>query len=175
MILPGVVLTGITFPGVMVHELAHELMCRVTRTKVLDVCYYRFGNPAGYVLSEKPSNVWKSLLISFVPFLLNSVAGFLLGLASAAVYRTHGRIDVISTMLFYLGVSLAFHAFPSLQDAKAIDDELWKPQTSLVAKILCAPIVFLFAVKAVLDFVLLDMIWGLAVGGVLPFLWLGVR
>ena len=174
MILPSFVLAGITFPGVMVHELAHELMCRATKTKVLEVCYFRLGNPAGYVLSEKASSVWKSLLISFVPFVFNSVAGFLIGLASATVYRMEGHFGVVATILFYLGMSLAFHAFPSLQDAKVIDDELWRRETSLFAKIICAPVVFVFAVKAVVDNMLVDMIWGIAIGGILPFLWLGI-
>ncbi len=175
MFLPGIVLTGITFPGVMAHELAHELMCRATKTKVLDVCYYRWGNPAGYVLHEKPANVWKSLLISLVPFVFNSTTGFLLGMASAALYRSAGHLDFFSISLFYLGVSFAFHAFPSLQDVKAIDDELWKKETSLVAKLVCAPVVFIFGVNAVLNFVVVNMIFGLAVGGILPALLLGVR
>jgi hypothetical protein len=175
MILPGVVLSGITFPGVMVHEFAHELMCHLTGTRVLKVCYFRLGDSSGYVLSEKPSNIWKSFLISFVPFIFNSGTGFLSGLASAAFYREAGRFDFVSATLFYLGVALAFHAFPSLQDAKVIDDELWKKETGLVAKFICAPVVLLFALKAIVDLVLLDMIWGLTLGGIFPFLYLGIR
>jgi hypothetical protein len=175
MILPGIVLTGITFPGVVVHEFAHALMCRVTQTKIKKVCYFRLGNPSGYVVSEKPSNIWKSLIISFIPFIFNSASGFIFGAASAAAYKAEGHFGVISMVLFYLGISLAFHAFPSLQDAKAIDDDLGKKETSILAKIVCAPIVFIFALKAVLNFTIIDMIWGLCVGGILPFVWLGIK
>lgn len=44
--IPGQLIAALTFPGVIVHEMAHQLFCRLFRVAVLDVCYFRFG-PAG--------------------------------------------------------------------------------------------------------------------------------
>ena len=52
-IIPGWLIALVTFPGVIVHEAAHFLFCRLRRVAVFDVCYLRFGNPAGYVIHSK--------------------------------------------------------------------------------------------------------------------------
>jgi hypothetical protein len=44
--IPGQLIALLTFPGVIVHELGHQLMCRFLRVAVLDVCYFRVGRPA---------------------------------------------------------------------------------------------------------------------------------
>lgn len=41
MIIPGFLISIATFPGVIVHEAAHQLFCRLTKVAVLDVCYFR--------------------------------------------------------------------------------------------------------------------------------------
>lgn len=41
-------ITLVTFPGVIVHEAAHMLFCRVRRVAVLDVCFLRFEDPVGH-------------------------------------------------------------------------------------------------------------------------------
>ena len=51
-IIPGVLVSAVTFPGVVVHEAAHMLFCRIRGVAVLDVCFFRFGNPAGYVVHD---------------------------------------------------------------------------------------------------------------------------
>ncbi len=67
--IPGQLISIITFPGVIVHEYAHQLFCKITKTVVLDVCYFRVGNPAGYVVHENPRKLSSHLLIDIGPFL----------------------------------------------------------------------------------------------------------
>jgi hypothetical protein len=38
--IPGPLIALATFPGVIVHELAHQLFCRWFRIPVLNVCYF---------------------------------------------------------------------------------------------------------------------------------------
>ena len=83
MIIPGVLISLLTFPGVIVHELAHQIFCRLTNTAVLDVCYFRLGNPSGYVLHEKPKNAGINILIGVGPFFLNSILGAIIALPAA--------------------------------------------------------------------------------------------
>ncbi len=44
----------VTFPGVIVHEFGHALFCFITRVRVLEICWFRLGDPLGYVIHEKP-------------------------------------------------------------------------------------------------------------------------
>jgi hypothetical protein len=48
--IPGPVIAAITFPGVILHETAHLFFCKLFKLQVYNVCYFRFGNPAGFVL-----------------------------------------------------------------------------------------------------------------------------
>jgi len=60
MFIPGKVVSLLTFPGVIVHELAHKIFCEMAGVQVYEVCYFRFGNPAGYVKHEPVSELIKS-------------------------------------------------------------------------------------------------------------------
>ena len=44
MIFPGLFVSILTFPGVIVHELAHQLFCYMCNIKVNKVVYFQFGN-----------------------------------------------------------------------------------------------------------------------------------
>ena len=66
-IIPGQLISLATFPGVIVHEAGHMLFCKLRHVAVLDVCFFRFGNPAGYVVHEPVNRFSTSLLITFGP------------------------------------------------------------------------------------------------------------
>ena len=53
--IPGWLISLVTFPGVVVHEAAHRFFCDVTDTPVYEVSYFRpRGKPAGYVIHGRP-------------------------------------------------------------------------------------------------------------------------
>lgn len=122
MIIPGFIITWITFPGVIVHELAHKLFCHWTGTKVLQVCYFRFGNPAGFVIHEKPATVWTHMLIGIGPLFVNSMLGLAIGLL-ALLFKQ--RAEPLFLGLIWLAISVAMHSFPSTGDAKSIWTAIW--------------------------------------------------
>src|SRR3954465_3606138 len=99
MFIPGILITIITFPGVIVHELAHQLFCRLYRIPVFKVVYFQAKNPAGYVIHEAPSNKWQSVMIGIGPFILNTVLGALIALPSSLPVLTFnhsaGFIDIL--------------------------------------------------------------------------------
>lgn len=66
-----------TFPGVIVHEIAHQFFCRRAGVAVLDACYFRIGNPSGYVVHGYPAKTATIILISIAPFLTNILVGAL--------------------------------------------------------------------------------------------------
>lgn len=134
MFIPGPVISAITFPGVVVHELAHQLFCRFYKVPVFKVVYFQFGNPAGYVLHGPAANKWQSIMISIGPFFLNSILGLLIALPVA--FQRHAFDDAGFTeyLLMYLGISIAMHAFPSTGDANSIWRALKDENTSLLVK-----------------------------------------
>src|SRR5579859_7550774 len=111
MIIPGFIISWLTFPGVMVHELAHKIFCHLTGTKVVKVCYFRLGNPAGYVIHERPTSTWKHILIGIGPLFVNSIAGFLVALLALPLKGPYGDSDPYIAVM-WLAVSIAMHSFP---------------------------------------------------------------
>lgn len=161
--IPGVLITAITFPGVIIHELAHYLFCRFTNTFVYEICFFRFGSPAGYVIHEKPSNSKKTLIISIGPFIVNTILGILITMHSALTIIKFNAGSVVDFIILWLGISIAMHSFPSTGDAKSIMAVLKSKETSLLLKIVCFPIVALIYIGALGSVFWLDLIYGMGV------------
>lgn len=154
--IPGFIITLATFPGVIVHEAAHQLMCRFTGTPVLKVCYFQTGNPAGYVIHDEPSSGWKHFVISVAPFLLNSIVGLLICLPVALA---HEGMSIVNLLLGWVGFSVAMHAFPSTGDANSLWAAIRKPTASWLLRIIAFPVVFVIHIGAVLSVVWFDAIY----------------
>ena len=90
MLIPGWFISIVTFPGVIVHEAAHMLFCRLRRVAVLDVCFFRTGNPAGYVLHEPVADFNTQFLICVGPFIVNSLLCFLICFPAFVPVRVFG-------------------------------------------------------------------------------------
>lgn len=80
MFIPGWLISLLTFPGVIVHEWAHKKFCDWNGVKVEKVVYFRFGNPAGYVMHEEPKKYNQIFWISAGPLIINSVLTIFLGM-----------------------------------------------------------------------------------------------
>jgi hypothetical protein len=161
--IPGILITIITFPGVIVHELAHQLFCRWYKIPVFQVVYFRAANPAGYVIHETVPNKFHHIMISIWPFIINTILGALIAFpAVLPIFRLENP-TFIDYILIYMGVSIAMHAFPSTGDAKSIWEGLKDENTSVLAKIFGYPVVGLIYAGSLGSFFWLDAIYGLAV------------
>lgn len=168
--IPGIVITVLTFPGVIVHELAHQLFCRWFRVPVFEVCYFRVGNPAGYVMHEGATKNYQTVLISVGPFLLNTLLGFLIGLPAALQFQFDSA-NLIDYILIYFGVSIAMHAFPSTGDAASLWEAVMNNEKSnWLTKIAVAPVVGIIYLGALGSFFWLDLLYGIGVAYGLPTL-----
>ncbi|OIB58549.1 DUF3267 domain-containing protein [Natrialba sp. SSL1] len=126
-------------PGVIVHEFAHAVACRLTGARIHEVVYFRFGDPAGYVRHEQPNRYFDAFVIGVAPFLVNTVVAFGALLAFADLVTTTGIVtpssgvfpavdpEVVSRELLaavvalgWLGLVIGVHAFPSTGDANAL-------------------------------------------------------
>jgi len=168
MFIPGFVITLVTFPGVIVHELAHQLFCRWFKVPVFKVVYFQMGNPAGYVLHEAPKNKAQGILISIGPFIINTVVGALISLPAALPVFTFNTAGPLDYLLIYLGVSIAMHAFPSRGDANVIWETMKEGSTPIWVKIIGYPVVGLIYLGALGSFFWLDLLYGVGVAVGLP-------
>jgi hypothetical protein len=167
--IPGVLIAVVTFPGVIVHEMAHQLFCRLCRVAVLDVCYFRVGNPAGYVIHEHPRSPYQHVLIGVGPFLLNTVVGAAIAFPAVTPVLTFSAGGPLDYFLVWLGISVAMHAFPSTGDAASLLQSL-RSQSSVLFKLVATPIVGLIYAGALGSMFWLDAIYGVFVAGLLPTL-----
>jgi len=165
---PGILISILTFPGVIVHELAHQLFCRWFKVPVFNVVYFRVGNPTGYVLHEIVSNKWQSMMISIGPFFINTLIGALIAFPAALPVFKFDNANIFDYLLIYLGVSIAMHAFPSTGDANSIWKDLKESETSIWVKILGYPVVGLIYLGSLGRFFWLDLVYGIAIAVGLP-------
>ncbi len=168
--IPGILITIITFPGVIVHELAHQLFCRLARIPVFKVCYFQFKNPCGYVIHEASENPWKNLIISVGPFILNTVVGaVILVPASIDLFKFSNYGNPLSLLLGWLGLSILMHAFPSSGDAKSLYESVIKNKSvNLLAKIVVFPVIGFIWIGAIGSVFWLDLIYAAAIGYLVP-------
>lgn len=161
--LPGIAISILTFPGVIVHELAHQLFCRLYKVPVFKVVYFQLQNPVGYVLHEPPRDKWKSIMISVGPFIVNTLLGGLIALPAAIPVFKLDSGGPLDYLLIYLGISVAMHAFPSTGDANAILHTIREKDTKLWVKIIGYPVAGVIYLGAIGSFFWLDLLYGIAV------------
>lgn len=156
--IPGILISIITFPGVIIHELAHQIFCRLFRIPVFEVCYFRFANPVGFVIHETTDDPKKNFYISVGPFIVNSVIGLLIVSASPISVLVFNDIsNPLNYVLLWLGFSVLMHSFPSTGDAKHLYESVIKnKEVNLGIKILVFPIVCLIYLGAIGSVIWLD-------------------
>jgi hypothetical protein len=172
--IPGFVITLFTFPGVIVHEFAHMIFCRLRKVTVFEACYFQMGNPAGYVIHENTTNFYTTFLISMGPFFVNTLLCLLICLPAYMPIKYFNLENPLSYFLIWLGVSIGMHAIPSNQDASNIFEQAKEKAKEMnPLAILSFPLVAIIYVFNVLRFIWADLIYGVAIGIGIPSLIFG--
>jgi hypothetical protein len=172
-LIPGWLISLVTFPGVVVHEAAHRFFCDVTDTPVYEVSYFRpRGKPAGYVIHGRPKNLSAALLISGGPLLINTALCALLTLAVAYQHfvlnaGVHGPVLLL---LAWLGYSIGMHAIPSRQDAASFTAQVKEARGSGITLMLAHALSGLITVANALRFFWFDAIYAIGVSLAIPAL-----
>jgi hypothetical protein len=172
--IPGELISILTFPGIIVHEFAHMLFCRIRKVAVFDACYFRVGNPAGFVVHENTNNFTSTFLISMGPFFVNTILCLLICLPAYMPIKFFDIEHPLSYFLIWLGVSIGMHAIPSNQDANNVYDQAKeKIKDKNILAIVSFPIIGLIYVFNVMRFLWADVIYGVAIGIGIPSLIFG--
>jgi hypothetical protein len=147
------------------------LFCKLGGVAVLDVRFFRFGNPAGYVVHEPAPRFRTAFLITFGPFLVNSLLCMLICFPAFLPVRVFDVDHPLSYFLLWLGISIGMHAFPSIQDGQSLLAQAKKEAAAWnVLAIVSYPLVWTVYVANVLRFFWLDYLYGAAIGLGLPSL-----
>jgi len=171
MLIPGQLVSIATFPGVIVHEVAHMWFCKLRGVAVLDVRFFRFGNPAGYVVHEEIKDFGTAFLVSIGPFIVNSLLCIFICLPAFLPMRVFGVESILSYFLLWLGISIGMNAFPSTGDGRALYHHAKKAASSgNTLALLSFPIVVLIYLANLGSIFWLDYIYGAAIGLGLPAL-----
>lgn len=171
---PGIIVSVVTFPGVIIHELAHQIFCRLMRVPVYEVKYFQVSNPCGYVLHETTQDPFKTFLISTGPFLINTLIGMII-LSPAAIDLVvfEHYSNPLNLLLGWIGFSTLMHAFPSTGDAKVLVNNILKNKNvNVLVKMIVAPVIGLIYIGAIGSVVWLDAIYAVAIAMIIPNLFL---
>lgn len=161
----------LTFPGIMAHEFAHAWACRRLGIQVHKVCYLRFGNPMGYVLHEPATSVRQHILVAVAPFFVSTVLALTASLAACGIARAplfpEVRV-VVAPVSLWLSFAFALHAFPSSGDADSLWGDMASPGVSLFGRLLLVPAVGMIRMVQAGARFWLDVLFALAVVAVPP-------
>lgn len=166
----GSPINWITFPGVIVHELTHQLLCRFYGIPVFKVVYFQTRNPAGYVLHETPDNKSQSIILQAGPFLVNTILGFIISLPAVFTVFGLNKSKPLDYFLVYLGISIAMHAFPCTGDGKANLLKVKAKDIPLTLKVVGYPVASLIYINSLKRFSWLHILYGIVIAIVIPHL-----
>ena len=127
-------------PGVVAHEFAHWLACKLTGTRVHEVCWFQFGDPAGYVVHDRARSASAGVVIGFAPTIVNVLIGGFIAYRPAFILLTTARWSWGDALLFALGFVVALRAFPSRADAKAMWQAARAARFGAVKAVFVAPL-----------------------------------
>lgn len=110
-----------TAPGIVLHEFAHWLACRLLGVVVLDVAFFRLTGRPGYVEHEKPPTWGRTVVVALAPLLVNVLVAASTLQYAVSIHGGEGPGPVaVGVGLVWVSVSALVHAIPSLQDVRQV-------------------------------------------------------
>ena len=141
MFISGELISLVTFPGVILHEVAHRFFCDIHNVEVYEIRYFTpFSQTAGHVIHQPTHNVCHRFFIGAGPLIINSLIamlftlpyGIALVLGTDFVQHSSSLVNNIQYILTWAGYSMAFHAIPSNQDVASLPELAISPLAKTV-------------------------------------------
>lgn len=131
--IPGELIAMVTFPGVILHEIAHRFFCDINNVPVYEIRYFKLWNRvAGHVVYKPTNNVKHDFLIAIAPLIVNSLFCMLLTLSIGIrfyfgtdfIFGTGSSVfdNLLEMALIWIGYSIGYNAIPSNQDVARLVD-----------------------------------------------------
>jgi hypothetical protein len=171
-LIPGFLIAILTFPGVIVHEIGHRLSADLLKVPVLKVCYFRMGNPSGYVIHAPVIGIRKNLLITVMPLIINTL------LCSLITFSAVFHIFILDTnenifiylILAWIGISIGMHAFPSNQDTENLLNAVKNENRGGLTLFAARCFSWIFKIANFLRIIWFDAIYSIGISLSLPWL-----
>ena len=165
----GWLIIAATFPGVIVHEAAHVIACRLLGVTVYKVRFLQIDRNLGYVLHAPAPNLFSTLLIATGPLVINSLICLALAMPASIPRDIFGATGWGTGLILWLAVSCGVHAFPSRADIAAI----WEHASSAgrfrrIRQILIWPLTTTLSGLNLLTILWFDIIFGIVVAAFGP-------
>lgn len=172
MFIPGWLISLLTFPGVIAHEIAHRFFCDLAKVPVYKVCYFRIGNPAGYVIHGQVSGLKSSFLISIGPLIINTILCALLTFsATFPIFILEAEnYSIIFMVLMWAGFSIGMHAFPSNDDMENFVQEVKNAKEGGILLMFAKLFAGLLKIANALRVIWFDAIYAFGISMLLPWL-----
>lgn len=170
MFIPGWLISVATFPGVIVHEIAHRFFCDIAKVPVYSICYFRFGNPSGYVTHGEVKGIKNAFLISIGPLIINSLLCMILTLPlTFPMFILNAEsMNPALGILAWIGFSIGMHAFPSNQDMKNFVHEVRTTKKKGILYLIALPSALLVKIANILRIVWFDLFYAIGISAILP-------
>lgn len=166
--IPGPLVAALTFPGVIMHEVAHRFMCDILRVPVYGINYFSIDSArAGYVYHQRTNNTLHVFLISFAPLFINSFFCmiFTLPYMSTVHIAGEGINNFANGFLWWIGMSMGINAFPSNQDTDNVLSVAEENNSSFIVLLLC----YLMKLMNWLSYVWMDLVYAYGLSFILPY------
>ena len=155
----------LSFPGIVLHELGHKLFCDWTNTRVIEVCYFRIGNPPGYIIHEQARNLRSAFLIAIGPLFFNT---FICSLFTLIAWVTE-RNSVLFYVLIWVGVSAGMRAFPSNADASGFLREVREKRGISILYLIAFLFSMLLKLANLLRYFWFDLFYAIFISLLMPY------
>jgi hypothetical protein len=170
-LVPGFVVSAVTFPGVIVHEAAHRFFCDLGRVPVYNVCYFRFGNPAGYVVHGPTERLRTNFLIAIGPLIVNTILCAIISFTAITAFIVgDANMSPIFLPLLWLGLSIGMHAFPSKTDVQNFSAAVRASGRGSLVYAGAKAVEYVIRAANALSVVWFDAVYAVAVAMTLPLL-----
>lgn len=174
MLISGKVVSMITFPGVIIHEISHRFFCDLAKIPVYEVRYFNLdaGKFAGYVSHGKVNDLKSSFLISIGPLIINSLLCMLLTMPlmfPMSILKTE-TINPALLLLAWVGFSIGMHAFPSNEDMDGFRYAVKESKGVGILYLISAPFAWIIKIANALRVVWFDFIYAVLISFIIPTL-----
>jgi len=172
LIIPGWLIAIVTFPGVIAHEIVHRLFADWAKVPVYKVCYFRVGNPVGYVIHGPVSSLKSSFLISVGPLIVNTLLCAIITFSAVfPIYILDAeQYSLVFPLLIWVGFSLGMNAFPSNDDMESLVNNIKSTKQGGILLLVVKLFAGLLRLANALRVIWFDAIYALGVTMLLPWL-----
>ena len=118
------------FPGILTHELAHYLMCKILNVEVTKF-KVSITKQSGFVEHVVPKSIIKSFIISTGPLTISIILSFIL-------LNTEVPNTLLRLVSYYLAFTILYNSLPSKEDTN------FHKHHTLIKKILTYPAFIIF-------------------------------